>query len=173
MAKKKIKKKIYKASAGAGYNDSQAQIIGKELARIGQGREKDVTPELVVETAVLKRSPLHDFFEWDNGVAGEKYRVFQARNIINHLRVIIWTDAGELPETKAFHNINFAVSSEDENGESIRIYRPVEELNDETIRADIIKNALRELRNWRDRYKEYGSIFNELFEEIDEILKVS
>jgi hypothetical protein len=33
-----------------------------------------LTPALVVETARDENHPLHASFEWDDGIAGEKYR---------------------------------------------------------------------------------------------------
>ena len=65
-----------------------ANIVGKELERIRSltGKLKPVT---VVEKAKPKRSPIHKAFEWDDGVAGEKYRVHQARNLIRAVRVVV------------------------------------------------------------------------------------
>jgi hypothetical protein len=50
-------------------------------ATIPQGH-RGPTPEGVVEAARAETSPLHGFFEWDDNIAGEKYRLGQARDLI-------------------------------------------------------------------------------------------
>jgi hypothetical protein len=47
-----------------------------------------VTPEGVVNAARDPASPLHDKFEWDDGVAAEQYRKEQARSLIRKLTFI-------------------------------------------------------------------------------------
>ena len=54
-------------------------------------------------------------------IAGaDAWRLHQARLLVNHLRVVIVTDKGEV-ETKAFHSI--ISESNGEGGE--KVYRPV------------------------------------------------
>jgi hypothetical protein len=55
--------------------------ISEELSRLYQANEK-LTPELVVEAAKPKASPLHDRFEWDNKKAGHEFRLIQARTLL-------------------------------------------------------------------------------------------
>lgn len=63
-------KGIYKADAN------------KVASEIGTDR---VTPEKVLEIARNKDSELHKCFEWDDGIAAEKYRLTQARGILLNL----------------------------------------------------------------------------------------
>lgn len=50
-----------------------------------------LTPELVVDAARPEHSPLHDLFEWDDSVAGERWRREQARHLIIQCRVTVQT----------------------------------------------------------------------------------
>lgn len=50
-----------------------------------------LTPELVVDAARPAESPLHDLFEWDDSVAGERWRREQARHLIIQCRVTVQT----------------------------------------------------------------------------------
>ena len=68
---------IYKARPTSNFNDKQAENYGAELERLQE--KMKLTPENIVVAASKKRSPLHDYFEWDNGKAGQKYRLWQAR----------------------------------------------------------------------------------------------
>lgn len=161
---------IYKAAPGATYNDKQASIIGKCLEKIGAGKYKDIQPEEVVNYARDKRSPLHEFFTWDNTTAANAYRIFQARNLVNHLRIVILTKTGTI-NTKAFHNIVVPQLEEDE---SARFYRPtmsMRGISEENIRQQVIEGAKRELESWRQRYREYEDVFGRVFAEIDKALQ--
>ena len=64
-----------------------SQTVGEELQRIRSLTGK-LLPQSVVEEARPKDAPLHPAFEWNNKAAGEKYRVFQARNLIRAVRVV-------------------------------------------------------------------------------------
>lgn len=48
-----------------------------------------LTAKKVLEFARPKYSPLHQYFEWDDSVAAEKYRLLQARRIIISIEVEI------------------------------------------------------------------------------------
>lgn len=47
-----------------------------------------LTPALVVDAARDPKSVLHSLFEWDNTVAGERYREYQARTLISKVHYI-------------------------------------------------------------------------------------
>jgi hypothetical protein len=51
-----------------------------------------ITPDLVVEYAEPELSPIHDRFEWDDGLAAKRYRIEQARTLIRSVRVAIITE---------------------------------------------------------------------------------
>jgi hypothetical protein len=76
--------KQYKARNGAPFKVDDAQVIGETIDKI-KNNNGDLKPEYVVKEAKKKSSVLHDLFEWDNTEAGEKWRIAQARNIINHI----------------------------------------------------------------------------------------
>ncbi len=52
-----------------------------ELRRILK-RDGGVQASVVVKEARPKRAPLHDEFEWDDSLAGQQYRLGQARRLI-------------------------------------------------------------------------------------------
>lgn len=59
-----------------------AEDCVNELEKLGE-----VTPENLVELARDEKNILHDEFEWDDSIAGEKYRIQQARQMIANIRV--------------------------------------------------------------------------------------
>jgi hypothetical protein len=51
--------------------------------------KKILTAEKLVENAEDENSPLHPLFQWDNDKAGHLYRLTQARNIINNVKITV------------------------------------------------------------------------------------
>jgi len=66
-----------------------AQETGDELERIREENGGQLRPEGVVDAARDPQSLLHPCFEWDDAVAGEKYRREQASNLIRSIRVLL------------------------------------------------------------------------------------
>lgn len=66
-------------------------IAGRELERI-QNLYGSITPEILVDEAKSKKSPLHPIFEWDDSKAAENYRLQQARILLNNIQVTVVTD---------------------------------------------------------------------------------
>jgi hypothetical protein len=61
--------------------------VRDELRRIHDANGGELTPEVVVASAKPVNSPLHSRFEWDDSVAGHKYRLVQAGELIREQRV--------------------------------------------------------------------------------------
>jgi hypothetical protein len=71
-------------------------VVTVELRRIVE-EHGNLEPEMIVAAARPKNSPLHELFEWDNKVAGDKYRIGQARTLIRIVREEIGEDADGAP----------------------------------------------------------------------------
>ena len=80
--------KIYKARMGAPFKPEEAQVIGKILNKIEEENGK-IVPKALVDESKDTSSPTHRFFEWNNTKAAEKFRLHQAKNIINHVEIEI------------------------------------------------------------------------------------
>src|SRR3990167_8520546 len=80
------------------------EIIGNELRKLMDAHGGSVTPTDIVAAARKKGSPLHEFFEWDDTVAAEQYRLVQARFL---LRIIVNIDDSEnRPMVRAFVHVD-------------------------------------------------------------------
>lgn len=111
----------------------------------------ELTPQVVVDEARPKGAPLHDRFEWNDKVAGEKYRLVQAQQIIRSVR-IEFTNAstGERRFVRGFHS-NHEVGDPERRG-----YRPTEEIVEDDL---ALKLLLRELeREIADLKRKYGHL---------------
>jgi hypothetical protein len=144
-------KKIFKKGKGSTFSEEKAQIYGEFLWKVREENGDTLSPETVLEKAKPKASPIHDFFEWDDSLAGEKYRLWQARYLIGRIEIIIQTEEGE-EQVRAFHNIS--IETEDEGHE--RGYVTIKDLqeNEDYLRI-VLVNALDEIKSWQKRYSQY------------------
>lgn len=148
---------IYKAAPGAVFNDGQAQSVGQEVEGIPTWPE--VTPDAVVNAARSESSAMHGLFEWRDDVAAERYRVQQARHILNHL-ITVTSDGQPM---KVYHNTT------PESG--TRRYVHIDKVRTTpTDASQVLENASAELEAWRVRYNVYASVLGPLFGAVDEAL---
>lgn len=62
-----------------------------------------LSPAAVIQEATPLESPLHDHFEWDDAVAGPKFRLVQAAALIRSVKITYrHTDDGEPVQCRAF-----------------------------------------------------------------------
>jgi len=126
-----------------------------------------LTAENLLRKASKKSSSLYDFFDWDNSSAGEKWRLQQARGLINEIKIII-----EDKEIYAFENVNVSISeSEVKNNQpskfGVREYKTIVEIMDnEDYRNQLIHRALAEAIYWKERHAELLEL-NPIFVTID------
>lgn len=66
---------------GFGLFKADPQKVAQEILSLGD----NVKPEQIVERAKDASSELHKCFEWDNEKAADKYRLYQARQVVCHL----------------------------------------------------------------------------------------
>ena len=124
-----------------------------------------LTADSLLKKASKKSSSLYEFFDWDNSSAGEKWRLQQARGIINEIKVIV-----EDKEMYAFENVNISVenNSNTKKNLSSREYKPIVEImNNNNYRKQLIQRALAEARYWKERHSELKEL-NSIFSFIDE-----
>lgn len=111
-------------------------------------RAGELTPQVVVDEARPAESPLHSRFEWDDSIAGEKYRLVQAAQLIRAVRIEYTTPGSE--ERKFVR----AFSSLHESGDPERTgYAPTEEIvENELTRKILLRNMERDMADMRRKY---------------------
>lgn len=136
----KIQIKQYYAQSGSALSDEDAQIIGPVLQELAT--EGDVTASAVVEAAHSKNSPLHKYFEWDDQKAAGLYREGQAHEMIQSVRVTFVSEDKEY-STRAYNVVSRTNATLPREIEIVPPPTPTEQ----------ISSALRELDEWRWRYR--------------------
>jgi hypothetical protein len=108
----------------------------------------ELTPQIVVDKARPEGAPLHDRFEWDDGIAGEKYRLVQAQQIIRSVKIEYTSSAtGEKRSVRAFFS-NREAGDPNRQG-----YRPTEEIVEDDLALKLLLRDLeRDIAELKRRY---------------------
>jgi hypothetical protein len=91
--------------------------LAQELESIRLANGGQLSPKVVVDAARPHNSILHNYFEWDDDVAGELYREAQARKLIKIIRIEVSVEARHIIVPK----YQVAERGEDDDGS----YEPV------------------------------------------------
>jgi len=123
--------------------------------------EKDgtLTSEAVLKAATPVSSPLHGYFEWDDSIAGHRWRIHQASSLIRiyvdsdetRMLLAVPAHAGQQPGT---------------------FYRRERVLTEPDLRARFVEDALGELAAWRRRFADLKEL-KRFFQVIDPLLPKS
>lgn len=126
-----------------------------------------LTPALLLESSRPADSVMHTCFEWNDTVAAEKYRLKQAHGMIANMMcvpVVFEQDAKEPEPIRAWHS----VSGHKDAG----VYRPLSVVaNDTGMRAQILENALKDLKDFERKYAVLGDELGGIMTAIDETVK--
>jgi hypothetical protein len=139
-----------------------ANAVGKHIEMLRKQFKGELTPKDILDDARHDNSPLHSFFEWDDGVAAEAHRMAQARGLIRSVVAIYTSDDKPAVRQKAYVHIAEAGAPH---------YREAGHAMSQTkTRKLVLQSAWSELQAWRKRYKDLQE-FSDLFEVIDEAEK--
>jgi len=112
-----------------------------------------LTPHNVVQAATDPDHPLHTEFEWDNTIAGHKYRLDQARRLIRVVREPYVDSRGHLGDIRVFHSISRSTGI---------VYDPVEEIIQDDIATQVLLRSMerewRQLKTRYDRFEEFRAM---------------
>lgn len=120
---------------------------------------EEVTPENVLNKARNKKTELHKCFEWDDSVAGEKYRLIQAREIIRHFVIVTSEDKEDAPKIRSYQ-----ITTTTNKYEPTRLF--IQKPDEYTA---LLERAKSELEAFKQRYKMLSEL-EEIFAAIDELI---
>jgi len=136
----------------------QPEVFSALEAVRGANPDGLLVPEEVVLAAREPESPLHDEFEWDDGVASHKYRLWEARKLIARV-MIERPDRAGMPAY-----VSVSIDRIDRGG-----YRRTDlVMSDEGLREAMLKTAMQELRAFRARYSRFVEL-SKIFVAIAEV----
>lgn len=160
------KKKTFQFKPNRQVPAMEAPVVGAELDRINKVRG-ELRPEHVVDESRPSKAVLHPLFEWNDAVAGEKYRVHQARNIINVVQIVEDRDGKPSVKVPAFVN----VAQGGYTNQAERRYVPIAEaMADDDTRRTLVERCLRKLLCIRDEYRQLVE-FSNVWTAVDDLDK--
>lgn len=109
-----------------------------------------VTPEMVVKASKAKNSPLHDYFEWNDGKAAQGYRLWQARMMMRDMTVEI-----EDVKTREFQNIIVEI----DDSKTRKYYHLDQILSDDDLKKRVLAQVTRQLRFMIQRYNDHKEVY--------------
>lgn len=105
----------------------------------------ELSPKLVLDSARDPDHPLHSRFEWDDSVAGERYRLDQARQLIRVVKLP--SEPGRPSDLRAFVSVR---GQDSRAGE----YVPTEEAMGDPFTRRLVLSAMeREWKALKARYE--------------------
>lgn len=129
-----------------GFYETDAQTAGMEFERIYNSRGR-LDPADVVEESRQDTAPLHSCFEWDDKIAGEKYREIQAAQLIRAIVVTQdGTESNQKKEIRAFVHVEST-------------YRPMTVVvKNEGRMRELLETALKELEAFERKYSNLAEL---------------
>lgn len=134
----------------SGIYKADAQKVYEEIG------DKSVSPEEVLNKARNEKSELHKCFEWNDGIAAEKYRLQQARMIINLL--VIKTERDDEIPIRVYQ-----ITSQRNTYQPSRLF-----LQQPDEYRKLLERAKSELIAFKNRYKTISEL-EMIFELIDNL----
>lgn len=132
---------IYPAE-GSRLTAEQAQRYGERVLEL-YAEHHQITKDAVLADATKRRSPLHDFFEWDDQAASHLFRLDQARYLLRSLEIrvarVVHGEEQQVP-VRLFHMVK------EKNGEEHRFLVTLQDAQEDPEQFDqIVADALRGL----------------------------
>ena len=109
-----------------------------------------VTPEMLLKASKAKSSLLHDNFEWDDTTAGKKFRLHQARQMLNAITIQI-----DSTRTREFQNIIVETKAH----KTRKYYQLDQILTNEDLKKRVLSQIVRQLRTMMKRYTTYKEVY--------------
>lgn len=136
----------------------------QELELIRSENGGFLRPADVVNYARDDKSALHEYFEWDDSAAAEKYRLAQARALI---RVAVVVEPRTSEKLRAYVSLTSDRSAE--GG-----YRAIADIiNDEVLKETLIADAMKDLASFTRKYEKIKRVteFSGLFQTIEDVVR--
>ena len=134
----------------------EANAVGEVMEQIEE-KNGSVTSELFLEASRAEESPTHRVFEWNDGIAAEKYRLHQASRTICAIRVVV-RDEGQNEQINPQKPMRAFVNIARDDEKKAQYMNVCDAMSNSRIRNQVLQRALRELRAFQDKY----SSLNEL-----------
>lgn len=153
------------------YSQEDVDVIAPEIEKLVAKHGRGLTAEEVLEAAGKSSSPLHQYFEWNDKTAANRYRTSQAKRIITSFRVRIQTSGGTY-EVNGMMSVTNEGELDRPHGRCFTTPRVV--LTEQKFTNQVLEEALHRLQEFKRSYGQISEAVTELgpvFKAIDAALK--
>lgn len=139
--------------------DIRAANIADEVLRVVAQHDDQTAPRALLEAARDPSSPLHGCFEWNDAVAGDRYRLAQAAGLYRRVKLQIVRADPERREV-FFETVRAVTSvpAERTKADSKSYGRTAVVMDDEKRRASVLRGIVRDLVALRNKYAKYAEL---------------
>lgn len=138
-------------------NDVERERVRAALLAIVASTRGFLNPNVVLDAARDPTHTLHPYFEWDDAVAGESYRLAQVGVLVRHVRLTAVRENEETREIKV--TTTRAYQSRPSMRSRAGGYEGIAAiLADADKRHELLAQVLRELASYRRRYAELSEL---------------
>ncbi len=159
----KVASVLYEWAPGYSFRGTNATKAGKELERLRENNDGELTPGEVVKSAKPKRSPLHDAFEWNDAKAARQARKITADNMIRNCRIVEQVNGHETVRAYVYTRVPMK-----DGGKRGFYTTPAIISDNEQMYNETLKRARGQLKSFRDRFKFIAELTS-VFEAIDKL----
>jgi hypothetical protein len=137
----------FRVAPGARIRKADAKVLGEAFEKLKSSGP--LTADRVLSEAMNARSPLHRYFEWDDGKAAHQFRLEQARRLVRSIEIVLEDAKGKQVPMKAYYSVK---DSEGQRGyETMQFVFSSPDLADQ-----IIEEAHAQLEAWKVKYARYA-----------------
>lgn len=109
-----------------------------------------VSPEMLLKASRAKSSLLHNYFEWDDNAGAKKFRLYQARQLLNSITIEI-----DSTRTREFQNIIV----ETKQAKTRKYYQLDQILSNEDLKKKVLSQIVKQIRMMVVRYTTYKELY--------------
>lgn len=140
---------------------ASAEVVFQELERAKI--DGSISLETIVANAKPKNALLHDEFTWANSEAAEKWRLLEARKVVQSIEIV--HENGQL--TRAYEATTITITeTQGKESETRRVFKSVHDIMADPLgRDELLTQAIRDALAWRRRYvglQELAQVFSAL-----------
>ncbi len=151
-AKARVSKKEYHVRAGHQISAGKVKKYGERIDYLIRKHGVTGVAKTIVADAERLRSPLHDFFEWDDTKAAHAFRLNEAGKLVRAIEVNIITPSGKKKRARAFETIVIQGRRD-----RITVTDDMYFSNEEYMDA-LVTQAYEEMGIYVERYKNYEGL---------------
>lgn len=150
------------------FGNEEAAKVADQLIAIEKSQGV-ITPKALVVIASKPTHYLHRYFEWNDAAAADRYRTWQARQLIASVFVVTEDNGKATTPVRAFVNVHTSSMDSEEEGATEPAYVSLSQtIGRSDYSSQVLQYAADQLKSWRRRFGNFQK-FYAITSEIDKL----